>query len=241
MIDTGFHRARAALLETMATANIRGAVLTHWHEDHAGNVELLAHRGIPLLLRPDTEAILRERRSIHLYRHLVWGRPPALVSDLERFESDELRCVPTPGHSEDHQVVWFPETRTLFSGDLWLGVRSRIMNIAEDPYRTIESLRAVAALEPERMFDAHRGPVAKPVEALNARADWLTKTLDAIAERVRAGLGDRSIVRDLLGGEEAASLVSLGEYSRRNLVRVVRRRLRNNGTTERQNDRVNAD
>jgi glyoxylase-like metal-dependent hydrolase (beta-lactamase superfamily II) len=225
MVDTGFHRARAALAAALSSASIRGVVVTHWHEDHAGNVALVASRGIPLLIRADTEATLRERPSMQLYRHLIWGQPPLIRGDIARFESDEIECLHTPGHSDDHQVVWFPETRTLFSGDLWLGVRSRILNIAEDPYRIIESLRRAADLRPERMFDAHRGPVTKPADALLARADWLQETLDEIARQLQAGRSDRAIVKELLGGEEAASIVSFGEYSRRNLVRAVRQRV----------------
>jgi glyoxylase-like metal-dependent hydrolase (beta-lactamase superfamily II) len=228
MIDTGLHHARRALDAAMAAVAIRGVVVTHWHEDHAGNVALLASRGVPMIMRDDTAAVLRRRPSIQLYRHVIWGRPPALA-EVARFECDELECIHTPGHSEDHQIVWFPETRTLFSGDLWLGIRSRIVHVAEDPYLIVESLRRTAALGPERMFDAHRGAVTKPVDALLARADWLSGTLDEIARQVAAGRSDETIVKQLLGGEEAASVVSFGEYSRRNLVRSVRRRLLNNG------------
>jgi glyoxylase-like metal-dependent hydrolase (beta-lactamase superfamily II) len=224
MIDTGLHRARRALAEMLSSVSIRGVVLTHWHEDHAGNATMLARRGIAVRVRPETEALLRERPSIQPYRRLIWGRPPALGNDVQRFLCDEFECVYTPGHSDDHQIVWFEDTRTLFSGDLFLGVRSRVVNVSEDPYQIIESLRRAAALGPERMFDAHRGAVANPVEALLARADWLAKTLEEIARRIAAGQSDRVIVKDLLGGEEAAAFVSFGEYSRRNLVRAVRRR-----------------
>jgi len=234
MVDTGFHRARGDLAAALFSATIRGAVVTHWHEDHAGNAAMVARRGIPLLMRADTEATLRRRPAIQLYRHLVWGWPPTLRDDFARFACDEIECIHTPGHSDDQQVVWFAETRTLFSGDLWLGVRSRVVNVVEDPYRMIESLRRAAALRPQRMFDAHRGGVAKPVDALEARADWLAETLDAIARRIAAGHGDRAIVDELLGGEEAAAYVSFGEYSRRNLVRAVRRSVavRAQGTTD---------
>src|SRR5438105_3502270 len=82
MVDTGFSRMAAAMAEAVASLGIRGAILTHWHEDHAGNVEMLARRGIPLLMRPDTEAIVRRPDPIQLYRRLVWGSPPPLVSAI---------------------------------------------------------------------------------------------------------------------------------------------------------------
>jgi glyoxylase-like metal-dependent hydrolase (beta-lactamase superfamily II) len=225
MIDTGFHHARRALADAVDVLAVRGAIITHWHEDHAGNAALLASRGLPIVARADTEAILRDRPHIQLYRRVVWGRPPALASQLLGFAPSGLRCVHTPGHSTDHQVVWDSETGTLFSGDLWLGVRARILHTTEDPYQIVDSLRVALALAPDRMFDAHRGFVERPVQAIQAKIDWLGETLQTIERRVAAGASDRAIVRDVLGGEEAAAIVSFGNYSRRNLVTAVRRRL----------------
>ncbi len=224
MIDTGFHHARRALADAMSSTAIRGVVVTHWHEDHAGNVSLLVRRGLGMWLAPKTEAVLRARPTIQLYRRLIWGRPPALHGEVVPFSADEFECIHTPGHCEDHQVVWFPDTRTLFSGDLWLGVRSRVFHLSEDPYRIVETLRHVAALQPSRMFDAHRGLVTDPAAALSARADWLSRTVDDIARQIAAGRSDGEILRTELGGEEMAAFVSRGEYSRRNLIAAIRRR-----------------
>lgn len=223
LVDTGFHRARHELDEALTSLAVRGAILTHWHEDHAGNAELLAARGIPLSIRADTEAILRRRPPIRLYRRAVWGHPPPLRSRVEPLALGELEVVHTPGHTEDHQVVWDPRTETVFAGDLWLGVRARAMHEHEDPYAIVRSLRAVAALSPRRMFDAHRGSVERPGDALTARADWLTETTDEIARRIAQGWTDGQILRRVLGGEERAGYASGGEYARRNLVRAVRR------------------
>src|SRR4051794_24868324 len=68
MVDTGFRHAAAGMAEAVQALAVRGAILTHWHEDHAGNVEMLAHGGLPLLMRPDTEAIVRRPDPIQLYR-----------------------------------------------------------------------------------------------------------------------------------------------------------------------------
>lgn len=225
MIDTGFHRARRELGTAVTSLGVQGVIVTHWHEDHAGNVATLARRGLPIWLRPDTELTLRARPEIQLYRRAIWGHPPALDSRVSRFEGAGFEAVPTPGHSEDHQVVWDTTTGTLFSGDLWLAVRSRVLHSSEDPYVIVESLRRAAALAPARMFDAHRGLVENPIAALNARAEWLGEMMETIAQRINQGWSNREIVARLLGGEERAAYVSLGDYSRENLVKAVRRRV----------------
>jgi endoribonuclease LACTB2 len=159
MVDSGFHHARRRFVQAVDAIGVRGCVVTHWHEDHAGNAALLARRGLPVLLRADTDLIVRSAPKIGLYRRVTWGRPPALDVPLASFDLDGLECIHTPGHSKDHQVIWDPATHTLFSGDLWLGVRARTMHASENPYEILESLRRIAALRPERMFDAHRGLV----------------------------------------------------------------------------------
>jgi hypothetical protein len=75
------------------------------------------------------------------------------------------------------------------------------------------------------MFDAHRGLVAPAIDALDRKIDWLSATLTTIESRIGSGDDDATIVRRVLGGEDLAALVSRGGYSRRNLVRAVRRRL----------------
>ena len=223
LVDTGFHRAHDEVKRALEDLQVRGAIVTHWHEDHAGNVELIASRGIPLLLRDDTAAILRQPPPVRLYRHAVWGPPPPLRSVVEPLDPRAFEVIHTPGHSDDHQVVWDATSDTVFSGDLWLGVRARVMHESENPYEIIESLRRVLERRPVRLFDAHRGPIANPVTALQAKIDWLSETLGEIERRISEGWSDRAIVRRVLGGDELTAVFSLGEYAVRNLVRAVRR------------------
>ena len=223
LVDTGFAHASRVIARLVAERRPAGAMLTHWHEDHAGNADLLAACGIPLAMSVATEAQLRSSARLRTYRRVVWGTPPALRTAFERLQHPALELLPAPGHSADHHVVWDAERETLFSGDLWLGVRTRVMHEDEEPYRILSSLRAVIALRPRRMFDAHRGAVSNPVAALGARAAWLEETIAAIQGRLDAGWETRAIVREVLQGEEPVAYLSGGEYARRNFVEAVRR------------------
>ena len=224
LVDSGFPHARQALAQFLDERTVVGAMLTHYHEDHAGNAELLASRGIPLLMHAITRERLRAPAAIRAYRRVVWGTPrgitslPAVPGAMTR-----LQFVFTPGHSPDHQIVWDPTRETLFSGDLWLGVRARVMHSAENPYRIVESLRTAMALKPERMFDAHRGEVRDPVPALGAKITYLEETISAIEAKIASGWTDRAILRAVLGGDEPVAIASRGEYSRMNFVKAVRR------------------
>src|SRR4029077_11724929 len=50
LVDSGFPYAHHELSRFLEERPIVGAMLTHHHEDHAGNAQLLAARGIPLAM-----------------------------------------------------------------------------------------------------------------------------------------------------------------------------------------------
>jgi glyoxylase-like metal-dependent hydrolase (beta-lactamase superfamily II) len=226
LVDTGFpHVARdfAQFLD-QHRQTIRGVIVTHWHEDHAGNAALVAKRGLPVAIARATLALLAElAASIRFYRRFVWGAAPPVQATVVPFASDALRIIHTPGHTTDHHVVWDEERETLFSGDLFLGVKVRATFPDEHPRQLVTTLREVAALRPKRMFDAHRGPVINPTSALLAKADWLTDTITRIDAKVDAGWDDRAIQREVLGRERAVGVISAGEYSKMTFVQAVRR------------------
>lgn len=223
LVDCGFHSGRAELDAILDRERPRGVLITHHHEDHAGNVERVAHRGIPLAASTETLAKMRSPAPIRAYRRFTWGSAPPLRSPVTPFDSDRLILIAAPGHCSDHHVVWDEADGTLFGGDLYLGVKVRIAHPGEDPRLLSRTLREVAALGPARLFDAHRGYVPNPVPLLLAKADWTDETIALIERRIAAGAKDAAIVRELFGGESLPGYLSGGDYSRTNFVRAVRR------------------
>lgn len=225
VVDTGFPRAAVEFSRFLDAHPVDGVIVTHWHEDHAGNAALAAARGVPMSISRLTLAELRgtAAASIRFYRRFVWGVAPPVAAPVVPFESDALRVIHTPGHTADHHVVWDEERGTLFSGDLFLGVKVRATFPDEDPRQLAGTLRRVAALRPERMFDAHRGAVADPASALVAKADWIDETIAHIDAKIDAGWNDDAIRRHVLGRESTVGIMSRGEYSRMTFVRAVRR------------------
>ena len=223
LIDCGFHGARHHVRAMLAETRPRGLMLTHYHEDHAGNVERVAQMGIPIAASPDTLQRLWSPAPIRLYRRVTWGIAPPLLTPVTAFQTDDLALVAAPGHSADHHVVWNAADGTLFGGDVYLGVKVRVAHPGEDPRVLAATLRHIAALGPTRLFDAHRGFVARPVPLLIAKADWIEETIASIEARIAAGASDAAIVRDEFGGESVPGYLSGGDYSRTNFVRAVRR------------------
>lgn len=221
LIDTGFPGVRGEFERLLDELRPRGVMLTHHHEDHAGNAEAVARRGIPLAASPATMSLIRARQPMGAYRLWCWGAMRTLESTVLPFDHVGLEWIATPGHSADHHAVWDPERESLFAGDLFLGVKVRVARPGEDPRTLVGSLRRAAALRPRMLHDAHRGEIADPVDALHAKADWLDEAIARIDRYHEAGWSDRAIARAVLGREEPVSYASLGDLSRLNLVRSV--------------------
>lgn len=226
LIDTGFPTVGGELEAWLGANPVDGAIVTHAHEDHAGNVARLARRGLPIQMAPDSEADARAPAPIGLYRRFCWGAYPPLRETLVPFAHPALALVPARGHSRDHHVVWDEARDTVFCGDLFISVKVRIAHHDEDLRAQIPVLRAIAARQPRRVFDGHRGALDGPVAQLNAKADWMEETIGAIEERARTGWSARAIRNEVLGPEDATGIASFGDYSRMNFVRNVIKTMR---------------
>ena len=223
LVDSGFPGERRALVDAVRALAPRGAVITHWHEDHSGNAPTLARLGVPLLMHAECEATLRMRPHIGAYRRFVWGRTERLSGRLAAFDAAPLAVVATPGHTTDHLVVWDAERRIVASGDLFLGVKVRVAHRHESPLGLVRSLRTVAALEPRILLDAHRGVVENATAMLRAKIAWLEDTMGAVHALAASGWSAREICRRVLGREPMVGLASLGEYSKASLVGAILR------------------
>ncbi len=220
VIDTGFPRMAEGFFSWLATVPVTGFIVTHFHEDHAGNLGLVTARGIPATVSAVTLGRHRDLRRVPPYRWMVWGHPHVSVRDPEPAEHP-FQLIPTPGHSADQVAVYDPDARIVFSGDLFLGVKAALAHADESPSATVASLRTIAALGPKAVFDSHRGSLRDPVATLTSKADWLEATIASIHTADRAGQPASVIVRELLGGEDRAALVSFGQVSKRNFVQAV--------------------
>lgn len=225
LIDSGFRDGAGDLRAWLEGNTVEGAIITHCHEDHAGNIEFLASLGVPMRIATETLAKVQAPPAIGWYRRWCWGTQPPLTTTVAPFAHHALELVHAPGHSSDHHVVWDAERETVFGADLFLGVKVRLSHPwpLEDVRAQIASLRRVVALKPKRYFDAHRGLVPDAIAQLSAKAVWIEDTVGEIDHLVARGVSDAVILRQALGGEDRfMAWATLGDFSRLNFVRSVR-------------------
>jgi len=121
-------RAFVDAITSITAAPVRTLINTHHHGDHTWGNALFDTATIVAHERTRTETIaFGPPRDLPFWNSPEWGalplEPPFLTfSDKVTIYAGELRAdvlhVGTPAHTTNDSVIWFPDRRMLFCGDL---------------------------------------------------------------------------------------------------------------------------
>jgi glyoxylase-like metal-dependent hydrolase (beta-lactamase superfamily II) len=225
LIDTGPPATAARLVAWVRGGPVRRVLLTHHHEDHIGGAAALREElGLPVLGPAGAVPIFAEGLRMPLYRKVVWGGQPRTflaepLGDAVEGEGYRLRVVPTPGHAFSHVAFFEEGRRWLFAGDLFVHERVKLLRRIENVGQHLDSLRRVLALEPELLICDHAGILDDAQGRLARKIQWWEDLAGKARELQGQGLGGDAIARRLLGRETFLTYASLGDFSKRNLIR----------------------
>jgi glyoxylase-like metal-dependent hydrolase (beta-lactamase superfamily II) len=224
LVDTGPASQRQVIIPFLKRSAIRQVALTHAHEDHCGLAAWIQQNlRVPIYLNEAQHGEVASDARLPLYRRLAWGPrkafrplplPPVIETPNHRFE-----ILPAPGHTPDHVVFWEREKGWLFTGDFFLGVSQVVAFQDEVSGRSIDSLKRLIGLGADTLFTAHSGILSEGRRHLNRRLEFLEELRAKVHELRAEGLSDRAIARRLLPRRKLITLISLGEWSTRHLVR----------------------
>ncbi|MGI9576589.1 MAG: alkyl sulfatase dimerization domain-containing protein [Microthrixaceae bacterium] len=121
---------------------------------------------------------------------MAQARPEPTTTFADRLELDiggrRIELIATPGgETFDALVVWLPEERTLFTGNLTgplFGHVPNLVTIRGDRYRDaltyIDSLQVILGLQPARLLTGHFDPIEG--------ADLITEEVEVMVEAMRS-------------------------------------------------------
>jgi glyoxylase-like metal-dependent hydrolase (beta-lactamase superfamily II) len=226
LVDSGPPNLAREVARLCRELPVRQCITTHHHEDHSGNHNLLREKLhiTPLAHPSGMKCIAQPEAHPQFYRRTVWGVPqPAATQptgDWLATPRFRFQVVHTPGHAEDHIVLYEPHRQWLFSGDLYLAPKLKYLRADEDIYAMLDSLRRVIALEPRVLFCPHRGRVDNAAEVLRRKLDFLVELGERIQELCSRGLNEEEIARALPGSDLLWRLWTGDHFSKRNFVRA---------------------
>lgn len=225
LIDTGPPATASRLVAWCRNRPVRRVLLTHHHEDHVGGAAALIEKlGLPVLGPAGAVPIFAEGLRMPIYRRLVWGGVPRTfraepLGETVEGEGYRLRVIPTPGHAFSHVCFFEEGRRWLFSGDLFVHERVKLLRRIENVWQHVDSLRRVLALEPELLICDHAGILDDARGRLIRKIQWWEDLAGRARELRDQGLPVERIARDLLGNEELLTWASLGDFSKVHLIR----------------------
>ncbi|XP_038051545.1 endoribonuclease LACTB2-like [Patiria miniata] len=194
LIDTG-EEDKPEYLSNLKTTlsnhktSIQEILVTHWHHDHVGGIpgvckELQLASSIDVSKLPRSphqdepiEGVDQE------YKYLEDGQ-------VLRTDGATLRVIYTPGHTDDHMVLYLEEENAVFTGDCILGEGTAVF---EDLFTYMKSLELIVALKPDVLYPGHGPVVTSAVEKVQAYIDHRNLREKQILEVLEANKGKKAL------------------------------------------------
>ncbi|MBX6352059.1 MAG: MBL fold metallo-hydrolase [Thermoflavifilum sp.] len=226
LIDTGPRHLQDELVRFYEQASFDQVVLTHGHEDHSGTAAWLKqHLGVPIRMHPIGIEEMARPASYPLYRRITWGiREPfqALpLADGVESRTRRWKVIHTPGHAEDHVALLDEQTGTLFSGDLFVAPKVKVIMRDESVPITMESLRLLLRQDFQSMFCSHAGYFANGPEMLRRKLAYLENLCGEVLKLHEAGYTAVEMDRMLFPRKPPVVQVSGGEWDSLHLITSI--------------------
>jgi glyoxylase-like metal-dependent hydrolase (beta-lactamase superfamily II)/predicted DCC family thiol-disulfide oxidoreductase YuxK len=257
-VDPGSPKMRRSLVRHLRRLkpNITKVVATHAHEEHVGNLNWLADRmGVPVHVSEMTAQFLTPFKKLPWVRALIIGQPPNLqppyqiLGETLETHASQLQVIPTPGHCDDHVVLYDPAEKLLIAGDAFMGSYFATPNPDVDSHKWLLSLERLMELDIEILVEGHGhihtlrpdipdfpGVVIRedPKKAIAQKLDYMRW----LREQIEAGFAERLPIRvieascfpwgsrtswESCATDECIRWLSLGHFSRTELVRSFAR------------------
>ena len=226
LIDSGSANCWPLVRHFVQERPLQTLLLTHHHEDHSGNAARIQQlTGVRVMASAQALEPLATGWRLQPYQHLLFGRPQRLqaepVPEMIELEGNyRLQAIATPGHATDLVCYLEAERGWLFTGDLFIGARTRFLRRDEDLGAHLRSLRKVLSHDFQTIFCAHRGLVEDGKSALAAKLEHLECLCAQSHELYRQGLTVARITQRLLGPENMVSLITGYQFTKRNLIQA---------------------
>lgn len=226
LIDTGAHSLHKYFELFIQKSDFDQVMITHHHEDHTGcaaYIEKMMNR--PIYINEKSVSLCQKRASYPLYRQLFWGRRkpfhPKPLSNSFTSRTSTWDVIDTPGHAFDHLAFLNRQTGQLFTGDLFIHERTKVILAEESIPQLTESLTKILSYDFEDVFCNHAGFIQMGRETLQQKRDFLVSLQQEILHLHTKGLTPEAICKQLFPKKYPIIRISNGEYHTMHIVTSI--------------------
>ncbi|MYL28825.1 MBL fold metallo-hydrolase [Halobacillus halophilus] len=202
IVDTGTRYFEHELLSFYESISIELTALTHSHEDHTGTASWLEeHGGTPIYVHPSGIDTCMTFAPYPEYRRKTWGLRDAFhpVPYPKHLSSRRMdwEVIETPGHAEDHVSLFNKDRGLLFSGDLFVRPKTKVIMRDESIPRIMNSIQKLLTYDFGPMFCGHAGYIADGRSRMEEKLAHLQYLYGEVKHLHESGRSNRAIQEKL--------------------------------------------
>jgi glyoxylase-like metal-dependent hydrolase (beta-lactamase superfamily II) len=233
----GSPRDGETLLRTIRSVSrrpIRWLVLTHHHPDHHFGAIVFRKAGAKVIAHPDSRTLASEggldNQMIDWIRVVgldamrgfeyadVPDRPVTTADTLRKGGQRLIVFSPGPAHTAGDLMVWLPDARVLFAGDVL--VEDGVTMVVDGSARALlRALNQIDSLRPRIVVPGHGSIPAEPAVLVERTRAYVTHLQGEMRAAVEEGVPMKRALDPLPPADEQRP-VSLNSRKRRNAARV---------------------
>ncbi|WP_097074416.1 MBL fold metallo-hydrolase [Ureibacillus xyleni] len=226
LIDTGPRSLAKQLTPFLLESDYEQVIITHHHEDHTGCASIIEqHRSIPIFINKMSVEECEKHAHYPLYRKLFWGkRKPFHAVSLDSTVTSRTGTwdvIETPGHAEDHVVLLNRSSGQLFTGDLFVQPKTKLILRNESIPTIIRSIEKVLTYDFDEMYCCHAGFVSNGRKMLERKREYLLDLQHQVLRLFSDGQNPQQIHDELFKRKYPITKLSFGEWDSMHMVTSI--------------------
>ncbi|MFS0575681.1 MBL fold metallo-hydrolase [Sporosarcina sp. 179-K 3D1 HS] len=226
LIDTGPQRFESELIPFYQKASFDLVTLTHSHEDHSGNAPWIQENlKVPIYVHSNGIAVCSQPTPYPKYRQDTWGTRREFkalpVSSSIQSREKEWEVIYTPGHADDHISLFHRGTGTLFTGDLFISPKTKVIMRSESIPQTMASIRNLLTYDFGSMFCCHAGYLPDGKMKMKEKLEYLEGICEEVKTLYEKGHSITEIDQLIFGKKYPITAISEGEWDSLHIVTSI--------------------
>ena len=226
LIDTGPQCLETDLIPFYENLSFELVALTHSHEDHSGLAPWIQeYKNVPIFVHPKGISICAKPCPYPKYRQITWGvrsKFSALpLRDVIQSRSQEWKVIYTPGHADDHVALLDEVRGRLFSGDLFVSTKTKVIMDSESIPIIIESIRRLLTYDFQSLFCCHAGYIQNGKSMIKQKLDYLENLSGEVANLYNEGRSIEEIDQKIFPKKYPIVAFSEGQWDSRHIISSI--------------------